>query len=462
MSMHHSPLDKARSLVIFLCLVLIIGLVAYAYFTDNNNSVLTKEQIEENLNSDKTIDLGDSYVSSYIKKYGIGNINSHKINLIENYIESYFYKPLPSERDTAKKVCELYLEYFYDTTDINDKEAVTDAVIHCLIASLEDPYAYYRTADEYAEYLSSLKGGDSFVGIGVMVNSKTLQILMVYKGSGAEAAGIRRGDFIYAVDGVTIDETSAEALTEKLRGKEGSTVNVQVKRGGNIITDLPPVERKALTEQTVSYEIDDNNVGYIYVTQFLETTVNDFKEAVDYCVNNKAVALVIDMRYNPGGLVTSVVSMVDYLIPDANDRMITSYPQSGQMNIDYTVDGHGVNIPIAVICNESTASAGELFTASMRDFADAEVIKAVVVGKNTFGKGIVQSSFSYYDNSGVTFTIGYYNPPCDVNFDGIGVAPDIVVEEVDDKDAPFEVAKEEVMKLVYSINGTVGIYAPAA
>ena len=453
MSAQHSPLGKARSFVVICCLILVIGIIAYAYLTDTNDKMLEKETIEENLETYRNRDLGYTYVSSYVKKYGIGNINSYKLNSIENRLETDFYKALPSEYESAKVVCELYLKHFYDTVDKDDKEAVTDAIITCFIASLGDPYAYYRNAEEFKEYLTSLEGDESFVGIGVMVDSKTLEVIMVYKDSGAEEAGIRRGDFIYAVNGKTINESSADELTNELKGEAGTQVSITVKRGDELIDVV--ATRRALSEQTVTYEIDENNVGYIYVTQFLATTAPQFAEAVDYCVNNKAVAIVIDMRYNPGGLLNSVIAMIDYIVPDAKDRMITSYTQGQDKFVYYTTDGHGVSLPIAVICNGGTASAGELFTAAMRDFADAGVIKAVIVGENTYGKGVVQTSYTLYDMSGITYTIGYYNPPCDVNFDGVGIIPDVKVEETEGKDAPFETAKSEVMKLVYSINGTV-------
>ena len=180
MATHRSPLGKVRSFVIICCIILVIGIVAYAYFTDSNDSVLEREKIEENLALYQNCDLGYTYVSSYLKKYGIGNINSYKLNSVESHLETDFYKPMPNEYETARIVTELYLEHYYDTIDKNDKSAVTDALINCLIASLEDPYAYYRNTKEFRDYLSSLKGNDSFVGIGVMVNAETLEVIMVY------------------------------------------------------------------------------------------------------------------------------------------------------------------------------------------------------------------------------------------------------------------------------------------
>ena len=308
MAMHHSPLSKVRSFVVICCLVLIIGIIAYAYLTDTNDTVISREEIESNLENNANRDLGYTYISSYLKKFGIGNINSYKLNTIENQLESDFYKTLPAEYDSAKEISKLYLEYFFDTVDPDDKSAVTDAVIHCLFATLDDPYAYYRNSEEYAAYLTSLEGDDSFVGIGIMVDANTLEVIMVYKDSGADQAGIRRGDFIWAVDGKSIEEVSQSELMDALKGEAGTTVDVTVKRKDEFIDFT--VMRMALSTQSVTYEIDENNVGYIYVTQFLGNTPYQFMEAVDYCVNNKAVAIIIDMRYNPGGLVESTEGLL--------------------------------------------------------------------------------------------------------------------------------------------------------
>lgn len=460
MARSHSPLGKARTVVILLCLILIVGIIAYAYLTDTNNSVLDKNKIESNLGDYENQDLGYKYISSYIKKYGIGNINSYKLNTIETHLEDEFYKELPEEHVLAGKICELYLEHFYDKVDAEDKEAVTDAIIRCLFASLGDPYAYYRNVKEFNDYMSSLEGNESFVGIGVMVDAATLEVSMVYKDSGAEAAGIRRGDIIYGVEDRTLENTSPDELTNMLRGEADTEVNVKIKRGDEFI-DLK-VKRMVLSERSVSYEIDTEKIGYIYISQFLNTTPAQFAEAVDYCTNNGAVALIIDVRYNPGGLLTSVVDVIDYLVPDANNRMIATYTTGSSKHTFYTDDAHGVNLPIAVLCNRGTASAGELFTAAMRDFNDAKVINAIIVGETTYGKGVVQTNRTLFDTSGITYTIGYYNPPSDVNYDGVGVIPDLPVEDPAGSDIPFDTAKSELLKIVYTNSGSATVFAPAA
>lgn len=446
MSMHFSsPLRKLRVAVIICCLILIIGILGYAFLTNRETTVLAKNEITDNVQTLGGEDYGYTFVSSYLKKYGIGNINSYKMNAIESQLESDFYKELPEERQIAKDTALLFVEYYYDVIDLENKKEVTDALLKCFFSSIGDPYAFYRTEEEFAEFIGSLEGGREFVGIGVLMNQETLEIQMVYPDSGAAEAGIKPRDVIYAVDGVTLEEASAEELVSMVAGEVDSTVKVTVRRGDELIEFT--VTRKIISERTVLYDIDEDKVGYIQITQFLQNTPAEFKEAVDYCEANGAVALIIDMRYNPGGLLTSVVDVIDYLAPDSESRRIGSYTQSGLENVYYTKDGHSVSLPIAVLCNEGTASAGELFTAAMRDYGEEGVLDTVIVGTTTYGKGVAQNSYSLYDMSGITYTIGYFNPPSDVNFDGIGVIPEYEVEEVSGKDAPFECAKEEILKL---------------
>jgi carboxyl-terminal processing protease len=251
---------------------------------------------------------------------------------------------------------------------------------------------------------------------------------------------------LHAVNGKTAEDVSVDELLDLITGEPDTTVNITVKRQDTLI-DLV-VTRRVLSGRTVYYTVNDDNVAIIEITQFLEITYQQFVEAVDYCTEQGAEALVIDVRYNPGGLVHTLAEVVDYLTPDADGRRIASYTLQGEEYVYYTCDGHSVDLPIAVICNEYTASAAELFAAAMRDYGREGVLDTVIVGTTTYGKGVAQNSYSLYDFSGITYTISYSNPPSNVNFDGIGVIPDIEVEEVSDEDAPMSRALEEVAKLV--------------
>lgn len=459
--MHYaSPLGKLRIAVIICCLILILGIFGYAYLSNKNVPIVDKDDILSNIEKMGSEDYDFNYVSAYIKNYGVGNVNTYKLNAIEDQLEKTFYKPLPDEKVLAMDTCLLFVEHYYDEIDLSDKTQVTDAILKCMFASIGDPYAYYRTTEEFMEFINSLQGGDEFVGIGVMMNQETLEILMVYEESGAAEAGIMPGDVIYGVEDKTVDDTTTDDLLNLIKGEPDTTVRVTVKRGDELIEFT--VTRRTLTEKSVYYRMQDDLIGYVQITQFLNDTPAQFETAIDYCIENGAVALVIDVRYNPGGLLDSVVSVIDYLTPDGETRRIGSYTESGVEHVYYTNDGHSVDLPIAVICNENTASAGELFTAAMRDYGDEGVLDTVIVGTTTYGKGIAQNSYTVYDASGITFTIGYFNPPCDINFNGVGIIPDYEVKEEQGKDAPYEAAKEKVLEFTNIKDSTVLFIGAAA
>ena len=444
MAMNHtSPLGKIKGAIVIICLVLILGILGCAYISDIYTTVLSKDEITSKIEDLEGKETDYEYISSYLKRYGIGNINAYKINEAETALKEYYYKDLPDKQTMAKKITELFLEHFYDKIDLNDKNAVTDAVLQCFVYAIEDPYAYYRTPEEYKDYSDNLENGDSFVGIGIQFDRNNLEIIMVFKDSGAYEAGIKPKDVLYGVDGKTTDDTDLDTLLDMLTGEVDTTVRVKVKRGDEILEFN--VTRKVLAERTVYYEVLDGGVGYIYITQFLGSTVPEFIEAVDYCTEMNVSSIVIDLRYNPGGLVSSAVSIIDYLIPDAEGRKIVSYYFASYEQTFYTTDGHSVDVPVAIICNEYTASAAEIFTSTIRDYRNEGVIDAIIIGNTTYGKGIVQSSFYLYDTSALTFTVSYFYPPSGVNFHGVGINPDFVVMESYEEDVPLKVAIEKVL-----------------
>lgn len=445
MTVRTSPLGKLRAIVVIICLLVILGIFGYAYLSTLGDTVLDKDTVAEKTENLKT-DTDYKYVASYLRECGIGNIKESKINSVENTLETYFYKDMPSEKDLAASISTLFLEYFYDNIDLEDQDAVTDAVLKCMFASIGDPYAYYRTAEEFDEYLSYVQGGNEFVGIGIIIDQNSLTILSVFNDAGAADAGIKRGDKLHGVGDKTVNDTDNVTLTNLLAGEEGSTVDVTVERGGELITFT--VTRKRLTETSVTYNMEDDNIGYIMINQFVSATPSEFATAVDALIEDGAVGLVIDLRNNPGGIVNSAIDVVDYIIPDEENRLIASYTYAGGEYVFYTDDGHSVDVPIAVLCNGGSASSSELFLGAIRDFDAAGIIDAVIIGEKTYGKGVVQTTYSLSDGSGITFTIGYFNPPSGVNCNGIGIDPDIILPEDYVNNIHVSTATEEIYKIL--------------
>ena len=255
-----------------------------------------------------------------------------------------------------------------------------------------------------------------------------------------EAAGLKVGDFIYAVEGVTIEEIGYRNAVYHIRGEIGTSVEITLLRGDDYVT--VEAVRDTVEERNVDYTFDEETeIGYVQIVSFKDNTFDQFKKSVDALEELGAKGIIFDLRGNPGGYVYSVCDVISYLIPTG--QTIVSYQYKGltltelkseadgKVDVEgVTVDyDHEIKVPIVVICDEYTASAGEIFTAAVRDYRNEGMLNATIVGVTTYKKGIMQNSYTYSaDGSSVTFTVAYYNPPCGINYHGIGVSPDVTVE----------------------------------
>lgn len=443
----------ARLLVLVLTLSLLLSTLTSCNFITVFDKVADeKSDIQSNINA--TGDLKYEYVYDYLREWEMPIFDKVKFKYIEDcFIQLYNYEDgLPSTYQHALDTAELFLENFYDDINKEDKTAVTDALLDCYVSALDDPYAFYRPPVETEDYMTDMSG--KFGGIGVMVEyndqDETIMINTVYPDSPAEKAGFKVGDYIYAVDGRTVDELGYTNAVNYVRGEIGTDVEIEVIRGGEHITLT--ATRAEVEELNVVYEIDNvNNLGYVQIVAFKENTFPQFKEAIDTLESAGVDGIIFDLRNNPGGYVDSVLSVISYLVPDGIPAM--SYKYKGRDEIRLVTEDEGddnvVELPFVVICNQYTASAGEIFTAALKDYDDKDVVDATIVGVTTYGKGIMQSSYYYYlDQSTVTFTVAYYNPPYSPNYHGIGVAPDVTVEITENADTQREAAVAELLKLV--------------
>ncbi len=435
------------------------------------DSVLSKEEIQNNINKDKekNADRND-YVTEYLYEWGFPAFKTEKLAWAEQLFDRYYNMKsgLPGTLEHSVLTAEHFLENYYDDIDRTDITAVTDAVITSYVEVIGDPYSVYRTPVESEDYDADLSG--EFGGIGVTVEynhqEKTVMVSATHIGGPAEAAGIAVGDYIIGVDGKTIDELGYDSLVDHIRGKIGTSVTVKVKRGDKELEFT--MERALVKEQSVTYSLDENKIGYIRVTQFIKVTFPQFREAMDYMKENGAKGIIFDMRSNPGGLVDSIVDMASYLLPTG--KTVISYEYKNLPTVvlktedDKKENGETfdsvLDLPVVVLCNEYSASAAEIFTSVIRDYRDEGLFNATIVGTTTYKKGIMQGSFLYNpDGSQVTITVAYYNPPSGVNYHGIGVEPDVYVElpelkegETSVEDTQLKAGIEELNKLINANN----------
>ena len=384
------------------------------------------------------------YASTHLKDFeNIPTFNRAKFRKVECLFRDYSALEIPDAKALAESTAKLYFENFHEKIDTEDREAVTNALLCCYAYATGDKYSVYRDASEFDNYASDMSG--SFYGIGVSVIhdkiEETITVSDVYAKSGAEEAGILPGDLIIGANGERLEDIGYTEVVNKLRDPSTTSVNVMILRDGVELTLT--VAKKELVEESVKYSINEEKIGYIEISSFKRNTFLQFKEAIDYMKDNGAVGIVYDLRSNPGGYLDSVVDVLSYLSPEGTTIASFSNDYKDTMTDG---DSHSLSLPSVVICNEQTASAGELFTAAMRDF-DEEFgfFDVTVVGSTTYGKGVMQSSFHLGDGSYLTLTVAYYNPPSGKNYDGEGIIPDVPVAEDAD---PVVSAYEEILKLV--------------
>lgn len=318
----------------------------------------------------------------------------------------------------------VHKEFLYETDDARLKEYE----IKGLVAGLDDPYSHYYTPEEFQQYVEDQIG--SFYGIGVYVvpaEDNLITVVSPIEGTPGYEAGIQPGDKIIRVNGIDFTGETLNDAVKEMRGDLGTEVTITILRtaedGARDIFDLTLV-RAEINEQTVSSELLEEGVGYIRIFQFMEQTSADFQAAYHELENQGATAILIDLRYNPGGLLDSAVEIADFLLGE--QKITYTKTKAGEVEEFYS-DIRKADLPFAFLSNGGSASASEVLMGACQDTG-----KAQIIGEQSFGKGIVQEIIPLNDGSGITITVAEYFTPDDRNIHGIGITPDIEVETPED------------------------------
>ena len=314
-----------------------------------------------------------------------------------------------------------------DARFLNDykEEDLENYMYKGLIAGLDDPYSAYYTKEEYTKMLENSSG--VYKGIGVYVSqdpeTKKIEINSCFEGGPAEEAGLKAGDVIIKVEDEDITGQELEQVVAKIKGEEGKPVKVTVIReenGEEKELDFN-VDRREIEVKTVKYEMLDDNIGYIQISEFEELTTKQFKAAYADLKKQQMKGLVVDLRDNPGGLLDSVSDILDYLLPEG----LVVYTQDKYGNKDeFKSDKKAaLDVPMTVLINGNSASASEIFAGAIQDYEAGKL-----VGTTSFGKGIVQEIRTLSDGSAIKLTIADYYTPKGRNIHGKGIDPDVEIE----------------------------------
>lgn len=336
---------------------------------------------------------------------------------VASCVTLFFFQPKVDSRFAKLEQLDAIIgQYFIEEADPN---AVADGAAYGMVAALGDQWSHYMTAAEYQSYMEQMT--NSYVGIGVTIAERDdgyLDVEKVDDGGPAQEAGLQVGDVLIRVEQQDIAEVGLSGARDMIRGKAGTQVQLTVLRQGEEITIT--VERRKIQTVVATGELLDGGVGLIQITNFDERCFQETKAMIETLLTQGAKALIFDVRFNPGGYKTELVALLDYLLPEG--PLFRSEDYRGKTEVD-TSDEEYLDIPMAVLVNESSYSAAEFFAAALSEY-DA----AIIVGQKTTGKGYFQNTFRLMDGSAVAISTGKYCTPNGVSLAGVGITPDVEVD----------------------------------
>lgn len=337
----------------------------------------------------------------------------------------------------VQKIAKLIDEYYYEAVDAENME---DYLYRGLLAGTSDLYSGYYSEKELKQVSEDASGSYSGIGVTMQYDSERqmVKIVKINEKGPAKKAGIEVGDYIYKVEGeiIVLDNADTTDLVSKIRGEEGTKVNLTMLRGDDAKEIEVEVERKKLEVETVTSQMLEDNIGYIQITEFEGLTSQQFDTALQGLEDKGAKALIVDLRGNPGGQVDSVTEIAGRFLPEG----VVTYMEDKYGNRrDYTCSGDDIwDKPLVVLMNGNSASASEIFAGAIRDYG-----MGVLMGTKSYGKGIVQQMIDLGDGTAIKLTFAKYYTPNGENIHKKGIEPDIEVPyEAPAEDEEYEIEKD--------------------
>ena len=349
-------------------------------------------------------------------------------------------KDISNKLNQYRKIIDKY--YLGDV----DETKLEEGAIKGYIEGLDDPYTEYISKEDMESYLDDTMG--NFVGIGIYMIKNTkydkIQVLSTIKGSPAEEAGIQSGDLIISVDGIEYKADDMTAVSNKIKGEEGTKVTVELLRGSeNVKYELT---RSKVKVNQVEGKVISDDIGYIKFTSFDETTAEDFKKQYQELAKKNIKSLIIDLRNNGGGIVDQALEIADY-IADKDSVLLYEVDKNNKETVRKAKTDPIINMPIVILTNENTASASEILAGALKDIG-----KAKTVGTTTYGQGVIQQILKLNDGSGLKITIEEYQTPNKNKINKVGIEPDEKVELPDSVESILSIKESEDTQLQKAID----------
>ncbi len=349
---------------------------------------------------------------------------TEKLGVLENTIKQYFWQDV-------------------------DESTLEEGVYKGLLESLDDPYSVYYTHDELVQLQQQTEG--IYYGIGAYISQDNemgyVRVSKIIKNTPAEASGLQQDDYIYKVDGEDMQGKDSSYVVSKIKGEAGTKVTITVVREGATDPIDIEVERQKIESPTVEYQMLDNDMAYIQITEFDLVTTEQFEEAYKQAQTDGMKGLILDLRSNPGGNLSTVCDIARMILPKG--LIVYTEDKYGKRE-EYTCDGaNQIKVPLVVLTNGYSASASEILAGAVKDYGIG-----TLVGTTTYGKGIVQKVINLSDGSAVKLTVSNYFTPNGNNIHKIGIEPDVEVEFDAEQykngvDNQLEKAKEVLAGLMY-------------
>lgn len=306
-----------------------------------------------------------------------------------------------------------------------DEDYMTECLCTAMVKGVNDEWSYYISADDYAEFVENQT--NSYVGIGITIrliekSDPGFTIIEVSPDSPAESAGLKAGDILIGVGGQSAIELGMDETKNLVRGEAGTDVTVKFLIDGEE-KDVT-MTRASVKSVNVTYELLDNHIGYVHIKNFESNCATDTIAAIEDLQAQGANSLIFDVRFNPGGMKTELVSLLDYLLPEG--VVFRSERYDGTVSEDRS-DSNCIDFPMCVLVNVDSYSAAEFFAAALQEYG-----AATIVGTQTYGKGYFQQCLKLSDGSAVNISTGKYFTPNGVSLAGVGITPDRVVEIPDE------------------------------
>ena len=353
-------------------------------------------------------------------------------------VKSKYYDPTLNGQDWMR-----WNRHYIDR--IKTKEDAYVA-INSMLASLDDPYSKFLDEKEYLEQTTNIDAKIVGIGVNIISTSGKVIIISVVEGTPAAQKGLKAGDIIMKVDGANVAGKSVSDVASVIRGEEGKSVTLEILRGKNKLTAVIP--REEIKIKNIKAEVLDQNIGYIQISSFISSDLStEFIEALTK--TEKCPGLIIDLRGNAGGLMPNAIFIADMFLPEGHIVSIVDRNHQ-KSDIDAQTKPYAITKPVVLLIDEASASASEILSGALKDNK-----KAILVGKRTYGKGMIQKFYPLPNATGMNLTIAKYLTPKGYDINKSGIAPDYEVDYtesdfINDKDPQLDAAKDVLKKVLRS------------